>query len=258
MKLLTSVWPLGAAALVLLGSCDSARNTTDTSSSTATVETTVTTPGDVAFSRDLTQGEYRFQIQSNTLDNGQQLTIKTRRGDALVMDPVRLNVQGNVTDAVMGDLNGNGNPELYVFTSGGSMGMGGVEAYEFVNKSFRPIQALPKLSNDLATGYRGEDKYEIRGNRLVRTYPVYTGTDASATATGQSQSVEYQLNAEGMLMPLPTTPVGGSTSGTTAGSTTGTTAGTTSGTRSGTTSGTTSGTRSGTTSGSTSGSTTRP
>ncbi|RTQ52428.1 hypothetical protein EJV47_05285 [Hymenobacter gummosus] len=207
MKLLTPVWQLGAAALVLLGSCDSARSTTDTSSGTATVETTVTTPGDVAFSRDLSQGEYRFQIQSNTLDNGQQLTIKTRRGDALVTDPVRLNVKGNVTDAVMGDLNGNGNPELYVFTSGGTMGMGGVEAYEFVDKSFRPIQALPKLSNDLATGYKGEDKYEIRGNRLVRTYPVYTGTDASATATGQSQTVEYQLNAQGLLTPTQTTPV---------------------------------------------------
>ncbi|RAK69774.1 hypothetical protein [Hymenobacter edaphi] len=198
---------LAAAALVLLGSCDSARNTTDTSNGTATVETTVTTPGDVAFSRDLTQGEYRFQIQSNTLDNGQQLTIKTRRGDALVTDPIRLNVKGSVTDAVMGDLNGNGSPELYVFTSGGSMGMGGVEAYEFVDKAFRPIQAIPKLSNDLATGYKGEDKYEIRGNHLVRTYPVYTGTDASATATGQSQTVEYTLNAQGMLMPMPTTPV---------------------------------------------------
>ncbi|GAB2968335.1 hypothetical protein GCM10027048_43980 [Hymenobacter coalescens] len=202
MKPFTSVWQLGAASLLLLASCDSARTATDTSSGTATVETTVTTPGDVAFSRDLTQGEYRFQIQSNTLENGQQLTIKTRRGDALVTDPVRLNVKGNVTDAVMGDLNGNGSPELYVFTSGGSMGMGGVEAYEFVDKSFRPIQAVPKLSNDLAAGYKGEDKYEVRGNRLVRTFPVYSGTDASATATGQSRSVEYTLNSDGMLMPM--------------------------------------------------------
>lgn len=244
MKSSLLVLPLGAA-LVLLGSCDSARNTTDTSTSSATVETTVTTPGDVAFSRDLTQGEYRFQIQSNTLDNGQQLTIKTRRGDALVTDPIRMNVKGNVTDAVMGDLNGNGNPELYVFTSGGSMGMGGVEAYEFVDKSFRPIQSLPKLSNDLAAGYKGEDKYEIRGNRLVRSYPVYTGTDASATATGQTQTVEYQLNTQGMLMPMPTTPVVVPQTGTTSGSTT---TGTTSGS---TTTGTT-------TSGTTSGSTTRP
>jgi hypothetical protein len=207
MKSFTPVWHLGAAALLLLASCDSTRSTTDNSSGTATVETTVTTPGDVAFTRDLSQGEYRFQIQSNTLDNGQQLTIKTRRGDALVTDPTRLNVKGNVTDAVMGDLNGNGNPELYVFTSGGSMGMGGVEAYEFVDKAFRPIQAPPKLSNDLATGYKGEDKYEVRGNHLVRTYPVYTGTDASATATGQSQTIEYTLGTDGMLMPMQTTPV---------------------------------------------------
>jgi hypothetical protein len=216
MKLFTPVWQLSAAALVLLASCDSARTAaSDTSTGSTTVETTVTTPGDVAFSRDLSQGEYRFQIQSNTLDNGQQLTIKTRRGDALVTDPIRLNVKGNVTDAVMGDLNGNGNPELYVFTGGGTASMGGVEAFEFVDKSFRPIQAPPKLSSDLAAGYKGQDKYEIRGNHLVRTYPVYSGTDASATATGQSQTIEYQLNSEGMLMPMP-----GSTPATGTGATT--------------------------------------
>ncbi|OON70184.1 hypothetical protein [Hymenobacter sp. CRA2] len=203
MKPSTPVWQLGAAALLLLASCDSARTATDDSSTASTTVESVTTPGDVAFSRDLNQGDYRFQITSNTLDNGQQLTIKTRRGEALVTDPVRLNVKGSVTDAVMGDLNGNGNPELYVFTTGG--GPAGVEAFEFVDKSFRPIQTLPKLSNDLAVGYKGEDKYEIRGNHLVRTFPVYSGSDASATATGQSRTVEYTLNSEGMLMPMPMT-----------------------------------------------------
>jgi hypothetical protein len=156
----------------------------------------------VAFSRDLAQGEYRFQIQSATLGQGQQLTIKTRRGEALVSDPVRLNVRGSVTDAIMGDLNGNGNPELYIFTttSGGSTPASGVEAYEFVNRNFRPLQAPQKLSADLATGYMGQDKYVVQGNRLVRTFPIYSGSGAGSTPTGGTRTIEYSLNPEGILV----------------------------------------------------------
>ncbi|GAA4387630.1 hypothetical protein GCM10023186_33460 [Hymenobacter koreensis] len=184
-----------------MASCDSARNATeDTSTASTTVESTGA-PAEVAFTRDLSQGDYRFQIQSTTADNGQQLTIKTRRGEALVTDPVRLNVRGNVTDAVMGDLNGNGNPELYIFTSGsGSGSFGGVEAYEFKDKSFTPLKSPQTLSGDMATGYQGQDKYEVRGNKLVRTFPVYSGTDTSSP-TGETRTIEYSLNSEGMLMP---------------------------------------------------------
>ncbi|KUG07571.1 hypothetical protein [Solirubrum puertoriconensis] len=214
MKFSATAWWFGAAALLLTASCDSARNATDDATSDAAVSTAVesTTPADVTFSRDLTQGDYRFQVQSASIDNGQQLTIRTRRGDALVTDPIRMNVKGNVTDAIMGDLNGNGNPELYVITSG-SGSFGGVEAYEFVERAFRPVQAPPKLSNDLAAGYNGQDKYEIRGNRLVRTFPVAaTGTasgtttagDAGTTATGSTRTIEYTLNKDGMLMPVNT------------------------------------------------------
>jgi hypothetical protein len=244
MKSFQTAWSFSAAALLLLAGCDSARTTTDdTSVASSTVEAVnAPVPGEVAFSRDLSQGEYRFEIKANSMDNGQQLTVRTRRGDALVTDPIRLNVRGQVTDAVMGDLNGNGNPELYVFTSGRSASAG-IEGYEFVNRTFRPIQALPQLSGTMATGYRGEDKYEVRGNRLVRTFPVYSGTDASATATGQSQTMEYTLSTEGVLVPV-ATPGGSTTSGTTTGGTTGTTSGaSTSGTTTGsTTSGTTTGT----------------
>ncbi|UYZ60469.1 hypothetical protein [Hymenobacter latericus] len=215
MKFSATAWWFGAAALLLTASCDSARNATDDATSDAAVSTAVeSTPADVTFNRDLTQGEYRFQVQSANLDNGQQLTIRTRRGDALVTDPIRLNVQGSVTDAIMGDLNGNGNPELYVITSGSGTGsFGGVEAYEFVERAFRPIQAPPKLSADLAAGYSGQDKYEVRGNRLVRTFPVSAGTasgtttSADAGTTGSTRTVEYTLNKDGMLMPV-STPAG--------------------------------------------------
>ncbi|AYA36586.1 hypothetical protein D3Y59_05655 [Hymenobacter oligotrophus] len=211
MKFTPTAWWLGAAALLLTASCDSARNATDDATSDAAVSTSVesTTPADVTFNRDLTQGEYRFQIQSASLDNGQQLTIRTRRGDALVTDPIRMNVQGSVTDAIMGDLNGNGNPELYVITSGSGTGsFGGVEAYEFVERAFRPVQAPPKLSADLAAGYSGQDKYEIRGNRLVRTFPVTSsGTTTAGGDASSTRTVEYTLNKEGMLMPV-TTPAG--------------------------------------------------
>ncbi|WP_400191172.1 hypothetical protein [Hymenobacter sp. B81] len=209
MKSFTSSWWLGAAALLALASCDSTRTATEDTSMAATAESVPSTE-EVAFSRDLTQGDYRFQIQSTTAENGQQLTIRTRRGEALVTDPIRLNMKGNVTDAVMGDLNGNGSPELYVFTSGGTSSFGGVEAYEFVDKSFRPLKSPQKLSADMAKGYKGEDKYEIRGNRLVRTFPVY-GSDTARTASGEMRSIEYSLNSEGMLMPTPMPASGSST-----------------------------------------------
>jgi hypothetical protein len=214
MKQTHSAWWLGAASLLLMASCDTARTATDTATTDAAASTAVeAAPSTVNFTRDLTQGDYRFQVQGSTSDDGQQLTIRTRRGDALVTDPIRINVRGNVSDAVMGDLNGNGNPELYVFTSGsGSGSFGGVEAYEFVDRSFRPITAPPKLSTDLAAGYNGQDKYEVRGTRLVRTYPV-TGAPDGAT----SRTIEYSLNRDGMLMPVntPTSSTSGSTSGST-------------------------------------------
>ncbi len=154
----------------------------------------------VSFSRDLTQGESRFEIRTTGSSAQRQLTIRSYRGAALTTEPVRLDINGAVRESVSGDLNGNGKPEIYIFTDA-STANGGFYGYEFSERAYTPITGPGLITGPAAVGYAGKDTYTLSGNMLSRTFPVTDGTaSASATApatTPSSRTITYKLDPTG-------------------------------------------------------------
>jgi hypothetical protein len=195
-----------AQALVLLGAtfvaataCDSSRGVVeDTSTAASTVENTLATEP-VSFTKELTQGNARFEIRTTGTAAQRQLTIRSYRGAALTTDPVRLDINGAIRDAVTADLNGNGKPEVYIFTDAASAN-GGFYGYEFGERGYSPINGPGMVSGTAGVGYGGKDTYTLANNMLSRTFPVSNNT-ASATATepatSSSRTITYTLDPTG-------------------------------------------------------------
>lgn len=195
-----------AHALVLLGvtfvaatACDSSRGVVeDTSTAASTAENTLATEP-VSFTKELTQGNARFEIRTTGSAAQRQLTIRSYRGAALTSDPVRLDINGAVRDAVTADLNGNGKPEVYIFTDAASAN-GGFYGYEFAERGYTPISSPGLISGTAGVGYGGKDTYTLANNMLSRTFPVSNSTastTATEPATGGSRTITYTLDPTG-------------------------------------------------------------
>lgn len=192
---------LGASLLVATG-CDSSRTAVeDTSTATSTVESTTTTEA-ISFTRDLTQGNARFEVRTMGEGPQRQLSIRSYRGSALTSDPVRVAVSGAVRDAVTADLNGNGKPELYIFTDAASAN-GGFYGYEFGERGYTPISSPGMISGTAGEGYSGKDTYTLSNGMLTRTFPVTSGTASATpgspatTSTATSRTITYTLDPSG-------------------------------------------------------------
>lgn len=180
--------------------CDSSRTAVeDTSTATSTVESTTTTEA-VSFSRDLNQGNARFEVRTTGEGPQRQLTVRSYRGSALTSDPVRVAVNGAVRDAVTADLNGNGKPELYIFTESASAN-GGFYGYEFGERGYTPISGPGMITGTAAEGYSGKDTYTLSNGTLTRTFPVTSGTASSTpgtpASTATSRTITYTLDPSG-------------------------------------------------------------
>ena len=101
-----------------------------------------------------------------------------------------------VVNADLGDLNHDGQPELYLFTGGmGSGAYGGVLAYAVTSGGdLVPIQYRELDENSrLLQGYRGKDEFFIVGDRLVRRFPVFREEDPDCCASGGNRLIYYKL-----------------------------------------------------------------
>jgi len=105
-----------------------------------------------------------------------------------------------VINADIGDLNHDGQPELYLFTSGmGSGAYGGVIAYiattagDLVPIQYRELDERSRLLQ----GYRGKDEFFIVGDRLVRRFPVFLQEDPECCASGGNRLIYYRLEPAG-------------------------------------------------------------
>jgi len=123
-----------------------------------------------------------------------KLTVKGIEGGKRVV--LKHEIEGSLHRTAVADLNKDGFPEIYLFTtSAGSGSYGAVIAYSSNrNKSITPIY-MPELdlNSSAAQGYMGHDSFSITGDRLLRRFPVYKKGDPNCCPSGGTRQLSYKL-----------------------------------------------------------------
>lgn len=143
-----------------------------------------------------------FQVEAKGEGSTQELTVQAER-DGKRLPPQKLTVDATVVGAEVKDLNGDGQPELFVYgQSAGSGSYGSVWAWSASRRgSLQPIR-LGAMSSKDSTGYRGHDRFAVSGNNLVRRFPIYLPGDSNARPTGGTRQVTYRLVPGGTTLQL--------------------------------------------------------
>ena len=111
---------------------------------------------------------------------------------------IKREIDGTVTGADVADANGDGSPEIYIYTtSAGSGSYGQLIAYSANNKKSLTEIYLPPLEDnpDNARGYMGHDEFRLVENSMVRRFPIYQQGDSNAAPTGGMHQLQYKLTA---------------------------------------------------------------
>lgn len=149
------------------------------------------------FQKSLDLQGFTFRIEATNEGSINRLTI-TPSGLTAENAPVESEIEGTVAGAEIGDLDGNGFPEVYVYVnSAGSGSYGSLVAYAVNNaKSITPIY-LPPIAEDAKAGkgYMGHDEFSLLEGVLGRRFPVYQEGDANAQTSGKIRQIQYRLVA---------------------------------------------------------------
>lgn len=112
--------------------------------------------------------------------------------------PIVREIVGSISGAEIGDIDGNGSPEIYVYiTSAGSGSYGELVAYSANNKKSLSEIYLPPIMQDesASKGYMGHDQFAVVENILARRFPIYKESDSNANPTGGMRQLQYKLVA---------------------------------------------------------------
>ena len=145
------------------------------------------------FSQKLEQNGISYTISSPNKSTGNALTIKSRglkNGDISIVQPI----EGLVNGAEIADLNGDGAPELFVYTSSFGSGSYG-KAYAWATngkKSLTEIFITPPEKKDLS-GYMGHDEFAVIENSFARRFPIYKPGDSNSSPTDGWRQFQYIL-----------------------------------------------------------------
>lgn len=143
------------------------------------------------FSKKLSLNNISFEI--NLTDK--QLTIQPF-GLAIDNSKVIKQIEGTITNAEIGDLNGDGFPEVLVYiTSDGSGSYGTVIGYSVNNgKSMSEIFMPNVADNPKANkGYMGHDEFAIVENSFCQRFKTYNPQDTNSKPTGKTRQIQYKL-----------------------------------------------------------------
>jgi hypothetical protein len=103
---------------------------------------------------------------------------------------------GIIAGAEVADLDANGSPELYVYTSSaGSGSYGGLIAYAVNNGNSLSEIYLPPFheGDENAKGYMGHDEFAVVEHNLVRRFPLYKAGDSNARPSEGTRQLQYKL-----------------------------------------------------------------
>lgn len=161
------------------------------------------------FDRHLESAGVRFHVRCPNDSSIGTLEI-THAGLAPGPATIRRDIDGIVSGAETADLDGDGRPELYVYTTSvGSGSYGDVVGYAVTGGAGLAEIRLSQPTEEqmLGWGYRGRDRFRVEGQQLLRGFPVYRAEDPNATPGGGNREVHYRLGADASGLVL--LPVGG-------------------------------------------------
>lgn len=145
-----------------------------------------------SFSKTLQQGKTIFTFNSKAiLQYSAQIVSVSVQRDGKKLASLKLDVDCQADSAQLADLNGDGTPELVVFSKRiGAKVPEALDVYWLDGKSLRH-SAAPSLENE--SGYRGGDSFHLQGRLLVRTVPMYMDGDAPGKPTGGTRVLKYDF-----------------------------------------------------------------
>ncbi|MQP25027.1 hypothetical protein GFJ94_08115 [Flavobacterium sp. LMO8] len=123
--------------------------------------------------------------------NGNQLTVQLS-GLEISNETISKTIEGYVTGAEIEDLNSDGSPDLFIYTSDGENKFGNVIAFSVNNKKSVSDVNYPKTSEnkEINNGYNGQDQFTVVENTLARRFPIFN-TDGKPS--GKTRQIEYNL-----------------------------------------------------------------
>jgi len=149
------------------------------------------------FRKSLELQGFSFVVEATNEGSINQLKI-TPTGLTEDNKPAASEIEGTVSGAEIGDLDGNGFPEVYVYvTSAGSGSYGSLVAYAVNNgKSMTSIYLPPVTDNAKANkGYMGHDEFAVVEGTFVQRFPIYKEGDTNADPSGKTRQLQYKLKS---------------------------------------------------------------
>jgi len=142
------------------------------------------------YATSLNYGDFSTQVTSTSDGNGGYILQIQPMGEDIIERPI----SDPVVSADVGDMNGDGYPEILVFTqSVGSGSYGDVIAYSS-NKGLSWSEvSYPELTDTLKQGYMGHDAFALVENVLVRRFPLYLEDDSNAKPQGKTRQIQYRM-----------------------------------------------------------------
>jgi len=110
--------------------------------------------------------------------------------------PTKVMVNGIVTDARIKHLDKDSYPELVIFTSDAMNKKDDIIIFSSIENKMLTRVVKAYDNKKIKKGYRGRDQYTIRGNKVVRTFPIYKGKDSDDRPSGGLRTVTYGLGVE--------------------------------------------------------------
>jgi hypothetical protein len=145
------------------------------------------------FAQKFEENGISYTITSPNAAEGNTVTI-TPKGLKASNAPITKMVEGLVTKAEIADLNADGAPELFIYSTSAGSGSYG-NAYVWASnskKSLTEVFIMPPREKDLS-GYMGHDEFAVIENSFARRFPVYKPDDSNASATGGWRQFQYKL-----------------------------------------------------------------
>jgi hypothetical protein len=147
------------------------------------------------FKETLAMGGITFAVVA-TQSGGKTVLTITPSGLNATNEPAAHEIDGTVVRAEVADIDGNTDPEIYVYTvSKDAEKRGGVIAYA-VNKkkSMTPIY-IPPIAEDAknSIGYGGGDESAVVETTFVTRFKIHEGSGAAARPTEKWRQLQYKL-----------------------------------------------------------------